>query len=863
MKNNAINIVQKNKRLNSILVTILIFLSIFFLNLNNGLASDSNPDSHFESTRSTISGKWSSTKIWADQEQLKTVAIGDIDPTHDGNELVVGGDSQRITMLKGEEVYWDSKMIWYDNWYTNAITIGDIDPEREGDEVATVGWSGEVTVIFWENDQWQTTEIGKRSDYLYDVAIGDIEPSTSTNEVLVVGDDDILCVYNRNGTDNSWTEFEIFQDLDYLHLVTIGDFYPVHEGQEILVSGGSSRLTMVYFENDTVVSENIYIDKKLINAVQVGNFFNGNPGNEIVAVDTNDEVIMLYYNGTGWVNQTIFEDTNDLYTVQINDIDPEHDGFEIITSGLSNRLIILKEPENDTSGNWDSTILSNPGEQNIYLLANAIGDIDPTHEGAEIATVGYLGKVIKTQFEFKDFKIQAVEDTQVVQAGESVDFEFILTPVGGFDENVELEIVDNPLPLDLQASFDLNSVTLPNLATLQIDIAESIPVDTYVLKINSSNPDRIYYHNLEITVIVESSDSPNFVIFPKPKSQSVIADFTTEYILEFHSVNNFDQFLDISISRLPVGVDAKFNQTTVKPTGSINLSLQTTTITSNRTYYLPVRATSQEPVNGGNVIRHSVVLILIVGETGKQDFVLETTPFSQAGYINQSVEYNIEIISIFGFKSQVTLDVKNLPTGITAMFSTNNVIPTVNVTLTLLIEEDVSEGDYNLEIVGYFQYTEHSSFIKLSISREPPDFEFTINPRYVKINEPRTIEFDVRIFPNTEFRDTLTLTISGLPQEVSWNQDLTPIYIDSVTGIGVKIKTTGETEPGFYNLTFTLTSDSGIEHVDNISLELSEDYGSSVDSESFLPLLIIEIIILIIIIIIVIIYFKIKKSRIK
>ena len=861
MKNIVINKNHRVKHLISILLIIILILSSFILILNTGLATDDHTNSNSISTRAALSGEWTSTKIWADSEQLKTAAVGDIDPTHEGNELVVGGDSQRITMLTGSEFYWQSKMIWYDEWYTNAIDIGDIDPEHEGDEVVTVGWAGQVTIIYWENDKWRTFEIGQRPDYLYDVTIADIDPFTPSNEVLVAGDDGDLGLFNKNGTDDTWTEFVLFHDTDYLHLVTVGEFYPENDGLEILVSGGSSKLSMVYLENGTPVINTIYVDTKLINSAQIGEFYTPHPGNEIVAVTTSDKVIMIYYNGTNWTTQTIFEDINDLYNVKIGDIDPEHEGNEIITSGLSNRLIILNEPKTVNSSEWDTTILSNPGEQNVYLLANAVGDFDPTHDGAEIATVGYLGKVIKTQFEAVDFNVMPVQDTQIVHAGDSAKFEFILTPQGGFNENVDLEIIDNPSPISFLASFDHTTVTLPILVTLQIDIVDTAASGTYVFKINSSNPDENIFHQLELTLILEPSDSPNFEIIARPKSQSVIADFSTEYIIDLVSINNFNVPLDISISRLPTGVNAKFNHSTITPTGSVNLTLQTSTITSNRTYYIPIFAIGPGPVNGGTVIEHSIVLILVVGATGLPDFILETTPYSQTGLINQSVEYNIEVISLFGFKSSVNLDVKNLPNEVTASLETSSVIPTANVSLTLFIDENAVEGNYDLEIVGYYTTIAHSSFVKLTIVREPPDFEFTVNPRHVKINEPWTMEFDVRIYPNNEFSDTLTLTISGLPEDVSWNQDLTPIYVDSITGIGVLIKTTGKTEPGTYNLTFTFTSDSGIEQNDTITLELSEDYGKSIDPEVYIPLLIIEIIIVIIIIIVILIIFLKRKKR--
>ncbi len=816
------------------LVFIIIILSnVIVFNVNSATSQPPNSGS-----RGVIpDDAWASTKIWADDEQLKDVAIGDIDPTHDGNEIVVGGDSQRVTMLNGEEHYWKAKRIWYDDWYTNAVEIGDIDPQRDGEEVVVVGWSGRITMIYWENNKWQTQELGRRMDYLYDVAVGEVIPSVQGNEVLVVGDDGEVSIFtNNNSAGKTWLETVIFHDIDYLHTIAVGDCDPDFEGAEILVSGGSSSITMLYFNDDNWTAKTIWTDVKTINSIAIGEFYSGHSGNEIVVVGTSNNAVMLTKNGTVWENNTIWEDTNDLYNVKIGDIDPINSGNEIVTCGLSNRVVILQEPSvNDTNNasngntNWDAVVLTAPAEDNVYILATALGDFDPSHDGSEIVTVGYLGKVVKTQYEELDFNIYPVQPTQVVNAGKDTEFVVILTPHGGFNEMVYLELLGSPLPSGIETDLDKDQIIPTDIVKLTISTSVSTPEGSYEITVKGTNSNASIAHQLNLTVIVEPAGTPDFKLIAKPDAQSVVADFSTVFIIDIESLNNYEAQVELFVSRLPTGVTAKFNHTSITPPGAVNLTLQTSTITTNLTYYIPIKGLDDQG------LEHSIIITLVVGATGKQDFLLAAAPTTQFGLINRTVEYNIEVISLFGFKSMVNLNVIDLPSGVIANFNPNSVFPTANVTLEINITETTLEGQYDLRIDGYYSNIKHSIIVKLIVIYQAPEFELSVVPPSTIINISESAEFKINIIPNSAFRETVTLTIEGLPSNIFWNEDLTPVYIETPTELKLKLQTRATTALGTYNLTFSIRSESGLEHNATVELEIISPGNTKNDKNELDP----------------------------
>jgi hypothetical protein len=91
---------------------------------------------------------WVETVIFKDLDYLHTIAIGDCEPTYDGPEIVVTGGSNRITMLYFEDGNWSPKTIWNAQKTINSLAIGEFYSGHPGNELVAVGTSNEAIMLY-------------------------------------------------------------------------------------------------------------------------------------------------------------------------------------------------------------------------------------------------------------------------------------------------------------------------------------------------------------------------------------------------------------------------------------------------------------------------------------------------------------------------------------------------------------------------------------------------------------------------------------------------------------------------------------------------------------------------------------------
>ncbi|MBK9256561.1 MAG: proprotein convertase P-domain-containing protein [Saprospiraceae bacterium] len=104
-------------------------------------------------------------------------------------------------------------------------------------------------------------------------------------------------------------------------------------------------------------------------------------------------------------------------------------------------------------------------------------------------------------------------------------------------------------------------------------------------------------------------------------------------------------------------------------------------------------------VRGTNHIFYDINNANITINPGGPNFALTITPGSQSFCAGDSKQYTVSVQSILGFNSPVTLSLAGLPTGMTANFATNPVIPGGNSILTIT-NNSASTGNTNFTVTG-------------------------------------------------------------------------------------------------------------------------------------------------------------------
>jgi len=781
-------ILYMSRRRSTFTVLALAIISLAMFPLPIGMNSMGTPLEN--QSRAIEDPLWASLQLWGDTKPLYSAAIGDVDPFTEGNELVVGGESNRLTVISGHERSWSASTVFTDEWYIHAIEVGDVDKDHPGDEVLCAGRSDKVTLIQRIGQSWVPEVLWNSKDWIYNLALADLDPNYKGNEIIVIGDNNkVTMLVNDGGT---WSNRTLWTDTDSLDALVVADIDTSVNGSEILVSGASKKVTLLSSENGTWVQNTIWTAADQPISMTSGNIVEDIPGNEIAVVGTRGDVTILWWNGTEWMNSTIWQDRKTLYDVKMGDFTDLHPGEELAVCGWSgNVTVIWEEP-----GSGCNT--SEPAEEcftkvrilenNAYVLGLAIGEFDPYHSGNEIAAVGFNGWVVKCQQEPPGFDLFASPLAQKVPAGSDALFWLQLISRGGFASPVNLDVVG--APAGWEGSFSVDSLT----PTAQASISFSIPLDTstgqYEVEVKGTSG--TYERSLEMIISVEPPGTPDFSLEVIPSHQTTTADYPAMYSIGLEPKNGFNSRVNLSVTGLVMGMVPSFVSYSVIPPDSTFLEIATSAITLPGTYHLLV-------IGDSNGLVRTFGISLEVLATGTGDFVLDMGLRAVSMAENESKDVTINVQSIFGFTEKVSLEVVNLPAGVKAIFFPDTVIPTDNATLNLTGGKDMNIGSYEVIIRGVGGGIVHETVFILNIITPSPKFTLQVTPSSCLVNTSDYCTFYIMVIPQEGFTSPVFIEVSNLPP-FSTSQ-ISPESIMPGEAATLTIDIGGDTPEDGYNIT--------------------------------------------------------------
>ncbi len=106
---------------------------------------------------------------------------------------------------------------------------------------------------------------------------------------------------------------------------------------------------------------------------------------------------------------------------------------------------------------------------------------------------------------------------------------------------------------------------------------------------------------------------------------------------------------------------------------------------------------------------------VVVQQPPQPDFALSAQPASQSAVQGNSVNYTVNLTSTNGFSAPVNLSVSGLPSGSSATFAANSLVPTASTLLTIATQPTTIIGTYPLTITGNSGTLSHSNNITLSV----------------------------------------------------------------------------------------------------------------------------------------------------
>ena len=439
---------------------------------------------------------WDNEVIFEGSDDVRCIdgiAIGEVNPDHDGNEIVwvARNGNTYVGHYDDNTGTWTYDDIWNTPGQQLTPAIGDIRPDLEGNEILVSGLSsgteeinpgdGTATVLSRSGASWNAERVFTFSKLIHGCDIGDVDPT-------IPGEEGILTTFADPGTSTGrvymiwydqeageWNSSLIFHDGHNVRKVVIADILPEREGLELVTVSKSGNLTIAYGGKNGWTYDVIYENPdEPMARVAVGDIDPGAPGLEIYTGTDTSKVLGFKRNGDEWDMQEIFMDTDKIRGVWVGDVDPNVPGNELYSYGYSTRLVQIT----GTFGSGWTT-------KDIFMdSARAhdmkIGDVHPD-EGSEIAIVGYSQNVTVISLREQTAAVPpslSGENTATLHSGGSASIEIGVT--SNIDVSVSVDEVDGvEISLSSKTMF-LSGILNVNLKAGSITENSSITFNIYL-----------------------------------------------------------------------------------------------------------------------------------------------------------------------------------------------------------------------------------------------------------------------------------------------------------------------------------------------------------------------------------------------
>jgi polygalacturonase len=322
----------------------------------------------------------------------------------------------------------------------------------------------------------------------------------------------------------------------------------------------------------------------------------------------------------------------------------------------------------------------------------------------------YYGKVTVTAAGGSpDFSISGTPSSQTVTMGSGTSYTTAVTALSGFTGTVSLSI--SGLPGGATGSFNPTSIAGSGNSTLSVSTSSTTPTGTYTLTITGASGSLT--HTTTVTLVVNSTPTPDFTLAATPGSQTVTAGSGTSYTTTITAVSGFTGTVSLGVSGLPSGATGSFNPASVASSGTSTLSVSTSSTTAAGTYTLTITGTSGS-------LTHSTTVTLVVNAPVTGDFTIAATPSSQTVTEggSSSTTYTTTVTAVNGFTGTVSLSVSGLPSGVTSSFTPTSIAGSGSSTLSVSASSQAKVGTYTLTIKGTSGSLAHSTTVMLVVKSE-------------------------------------------------------------------------------------------------------------------------------------------------
>jgi uncharacterized membrane protein len=324
--------------------------------------------------------------------------------------------------------------------------------------------------------------------------------------------------------------------------------------------------------------------------------------------------------------------------------------------------------------------------------------------------------------------------------------------LSGFNKTVALSA--SGLPTGVTAGFSPNPATTSS--TLTFTAAATAATGTVTVTVTGVSGTLTETTTIQLTL----TPAPGFSLSSNPSSLSITPGSHGTSAITITPLNGFDASVTFSASGLPTGVTAGFSPNPA--TGSSTLTLTASASAAIGSSTVTVTGKS------GSLTQTTTIQLTV---TQAPSFSLSANPGSITLTVGDNGTSAITITPLNGFNSKVTFSASGLPAGVTAGFSPNPA--TSSSTLTLTASATATTGTVKVTVTGVSGSLSETTTISLTVN-PLPNFTLSANPNTLAINQGSQGTSTITISPSNGFKDTVTLSASGLPTGVTAEFSVNP-----------------------------------------------------------------------------------------
>jgi len=312
-----------------------------------------------------------------------------------------------------------------------GVALGDVHPELPGQEIVAVAVDGRVIVVRRDLDTWRGDVVFTAPGELIAVTSGDLLPSRPGDEILAVGiaagdeasDGPGAVWLLARRPDGGFDARQLLEPSALQHAAAIGDFDPERPGLEALSAGFDRRVHLFNVRDDLSFDHRdvgelpgpakgacVWNGRAVI-ACASGHVvaLNREPGGGLetllergagfarpavrgnwLVVAADDGALVARDLGTRGDVRVLHRQNMKARGAYIGELDPSSEGLEVATVGYEGRVLMLRGAA-DPDGRPEVVELAVTGVALHHLVG---GDVLPDRPGDELVTVGYSGDVI-------------------------------------------------------------------------------------------------------------------------------------------------------------------------------------------------------------------------------------------------------------------------------------------------------------------------------------------------------------------------------------------------------------------------------------------------------------------------------------